>query len=353
MRMTIRRALVALTGTLLLIAGVAPAQAVSERGDEARSEHQRIVDFWTPARVAQAVPRDFEFEPATGRFSQVRAPVPAKRPGGGGGGGSTSVLGASWTGATGKGTVQETTGKVLFAFGTSYYVCSASVIPDTVAARSLVLTAAHCAYDWSAGGRFASNWMFVPNYDASAVDLTKDGSFCAQTRYGCWTASALVIDSGFWSAGRFNSQATRHDFAVAVVGPGGKTDPGAQLDLTVGTQAVSFTAVSGGADTFLFGYPAAGTYAGKDLVYSRGRLGFDPLNGNATYRAASDMTGGCSGGPWFTPFNAGSGSGTQISVNSYGYSGQTYLHGPIFNANTEAVYTSALTAGGNLVVTLS
>ncbi len=130
----------------------------------------------------------------------------------------------------------------------------------------------------------------------------------------------------------------------------------AQLDLTVGTQAVSFTAVSGGPDTFLFGYPAAGKYAGKDLVYSRGALGLDPLNGNATYRVASDMTGGCSGGPWFTPFNTtqtGSGKGTQISVNSYGYSGQTYLHGPIFNANTQAVYTTALTAGGNLVVTAS
>lgn len=353
MRTTVRRALIAITGALLLFAGIVPAQAASDRGNEARSEHQRIVDFWTPARVAQAVPRDFEFDPATGQFRQVAAVArpAARRGGGGGGGGSTSVLGASWTGATGKGTVQETTGKVLFALGSSYYVCSASVIPDSDATRSLVLTAAHCAYD-ETKGQFATNWMFIPNYDAAPASLTTNGSFCAQTLYGCWTAAALVVDSGFASAGGFNTQATLHDYAIAVVGAGGKGGSvSPQLDTAVGTQAVSFAGAPPKADTYLFGYPASGKYNGKDLVYSRGQLGRDPFNGNLTYRVASDMTGGCSGGPWFTPFT--SGTGTQISVNSYGYSGQTYMHGPVFNANTQAVYTAATSAANNSIVTVA
>ena len=352
MRTTFRRALVAITGALLLIAGMVPAQAASDRGEEARSEHQRIVDFWTPARVAQAVPRDFEFDPATGEFRQV--PVPSRRPSPSPSPTPTSPP-DSWTGATGKGTVQETTGKVLFALGRSYYVCSASVIPDRSGEVSLVMTAAHCVFDWNRGGRFATNWMFIPNYDAQPAPLDTSRTFCSQTKYGCWTASALVIDSGFASAGRFNTQATLHDYAVAVVGPGGKTNPLSQLDTAVGTQQVSFTDVDGDTgtdpDTYLFGYPAADPYTGKDLIYSFSDIGFDPNNGGQTYRAASTMTGGSSGGPWFQPFTEG--TGTQISVNSYGYTGLPYMHGPIFNANTEAVVSTATSATGNTIVTVA
>ena len=79
----------------------------------------------------------------------------------------------------------------------------------------------------------------------------------------------------------------------------------------------------------------AGKYKGKDLVYSRGPLGFDPSAGNATYRVASNMTGGSSGGPWFAPFSAG--SGTMVSVNSYGYSGVTAMQGWPTTFSTNAV----------------
>lgn len=91
------------------------------------------------------------------------------------------------------------------------------------------------------------------------------------------------------------------------------------------------SSVGTGADTYLFGYPAT-PYSGKDLIYSQGPLGLDPLNKNLTYRVASDMTGGSSGGPWFTPFTGG--TGTMMSVNSYGYTGITAMHGPKFNTNT-------------------
>jgi len=163
-----------------------------------------------------------------------------------------------------------------------------------------------------------------------------------------------VIDSGFASAGRFNTQATLHDYAVAVVGPGGNATALRQLDVVVGKQEVSIAGVGGDTnsepDTYLFGYPAADPYTGKDLIFSFSDIGFDPNNGGLTYRAASTMTGGSSGGPWFQLFSEG--SGTQISVNSYGYTGQPYMHGPIFNANTQAVYNAATTATGNTVVTV-
>jgi len=301
----------------------------------ARTEHDRVVAFWTNARVARAIPRDFDFDPSTRSFR------PRAKPGGGGS--SPTTLGSSWTAG---GEVLRTTGKVLFAMGGTYYVCSASVADDTVSGRSIILTAAHCAYDES-GGAFATNWMFVPNYDSAPASLDTAGSFCASTSLGCWTASALVVAGGYATAGSFNDQAVVHDYAFAVVGAGGKSGT-AQLDSTVGGHPIQFSAVSGGADTYLFGYPAAGRYKGKDLVYCRGPLGFDPSVADATYRVGCNMTGGSSGGPWFSPFSAG--SGTMMSVNSYGYSGITAMHGPKLNAETQSMFTTAASATTDTIV---
>jgi hypothetical protein len=60
------------------------------------------------------------------------------------------------------------------------------------------------------------------------------------------------------------------------------------------------------------------------------------------------MTGGSSGGPWFSPFS--SGSGTLMSVNSYGYSGITAMHGPKLNAETQSMFQTAAGTAGNVIV---
>lgn len=291
------------------------AQAV----DEHASEHARVVAFWTPQRVAQAVPRDYVRE--AGR------PVPVRKPGGGD---TTSVLGASWGGG---GAVLQTTGKVLFAMGSGYYVCSASAVTDKRPDRSVLLTAGHCVVDENTGA-FATNWMFVPDYDSAPASLSTDGSFCEDTAHGCWVADVLVASKEFAEAGGFTDEATLHDYAFAVVSDGG-TSGNEQLDAVVGAQPVQFTVGAPAGDTSLFGYPAAGRYHGADLVYSRGPLGYDALVGNQTYRVASSMTGGSSGGPWFQGFDANSGTGRIMSVTSYGYSGQKALFGPQLTDETE------------------
>jgi hypothetical protein len=320
---------IALLVTVVLTAWFAPAAgaAAPTAGERAaRAEHQRIVDFWTPARVAKAVPRDFVLDPATGKVVAHAKPTQPS------GTSTTGVTGASWTGG---GAVLATTGKVLFSIGTSYYVCSASVVKDDKADRSLVLTAAHCVYEQKTR-KFASNWLFVPEYDTNAVALTTDGSFCKETRHGCWTASAIAIRGEFASAGSFNTTAIQHDFAIVAVGSGGKSM--SNLD-DLGSHPIEYSTVSTGKETFLFGYPAARPYNGRDLVYSRGPLGTDPLTGGATYRVTSNMTGGSSGGPWFSPFSGG--SGTLMSVNSYGYKGITAMHGPKLNDDTKSLFTAA------------
>lgn len=324
---TVAAALVAVSA----LAAAAPALAAP-----AKSEHQRIVDFWTIDKVKKAQPRDFVYDEATGRFVLQAAPAktakPVKNPG----------LGSDWTGG---GVVQEATGKVLFAMGGSYYVCSATATKDNSSTRTIVTTAGHCVYD-NVGQAFATNWMFIPNYDATPVTLSGTGAFCDQTTYGCWTAQSLVASSKFTAETDFTSTATLHDYAFAVMGPGGKGNT--QLDATVGAQTISFAKGTLGATTHLFGYPASKPYDGKRLIYSYGSLGTDPNNADATYRVASNMTQGCSGGPWFQGFNEATGTGTQMSVNSYGYSRVAYMHGPVFNAETQGMFNAAHSSTGNL-----
>jgi V8-like Glu-specific endopeptidase len=292
----------------------------------AQTAHQRTLAYWTAARIANAKPRDFVRTPAGG-FQKAQPNAKPSRPGGGGTG---SVTGASWTQ---RGQIQVTSGKVLFTLNSGDYICSGTVVNDNQTNVSIVLTAGHCGYDGSDGG-FARNWTFYPDFD-DAPTYT-----CASSTYGCWTAQALVLDSGFTSAGGFNTQATKHDWTFAVVGSGGKSNT--QLDATVGSFAISFSTASG--TTYAFGYPAAGKYNGSDLTYCKGTPANDVFNGNATIGMACDMTGGSSGGPWLTGFSEATGAGTLNGLNSYGYSGIKNMYGPKFNANTQATFNRANTA---------
>lgn len=302
----------------------------------ARSEHDRILAYWTPERIASAQPRDFER--AGNKF------VPRAKPGGTGG----AITGRSWPGS---GTVPDLTGKVFFSMAGGNWQCSGSVVQDARTNYSMVLTAGHCAIDETTG-IFATNWMFMPNWDR------QPGTFataCTATFYGCWTAQAIVVHNGFASAGSFNNQAVRHDWAFAIVGPGGKG--GGQLDGPKaaggvgGAYPIGFGTAANGERLAAFGYPAAGKYQGNDLTYCAGKISQDPGTANTTWAMACDMTGGSSGGPWFEGLNESTGNGGVLSsLNSYGYSGIRNMYGPKFNANTEATYNAANTATSNTKV---
>lgn len=343
-----RTAGILIIGVLISTLVVAAGPAGARQANDARSDHQRIVDFWTPERVQNAVPRDFVFDETSGRFVPTAPGDNGKgRPGGGGGGGggSTSVTGASWENG---GTVADATGKVLFSLSSGLYVCSATVIEDPGNnMRSLVLTAAHCVYDHAGGGEFATNWMFVPDFDSMPTNL-QDGSICTSTLHGCWTASSLVVPDGFASAGAFNGTAIQYDFAVAVLETGGFES---DLVETIGSQATSFASVDRGTAVGAFGYPQAAPHNGEDLRYCAGNANFDNRLFKLTYKLECDMTGGASGGGWVTNLDANGENGVVMSVNSYRYSGGSALYGPKLNANTAAIYEAALTASsyGNIV----
>src|SRR5215207_3632077 len=91
-------------GAILVLAALPMAAPVAAK-DPAKAEHDRIVAYWTPARMASAIPRDFV--KAGGKFE------PMARPGGGTGG---AVTGASWTQA---GPILARSGKVFFSLGST------------------------------------------------------------------------------------------------------------------------------------------------------------------------------------------------------------------------------------------
>jgi hypothetical protein len=339
----------ALVAALLLVLLAALPAAASPAVDPVRVERERVLRYWTAERMASAIPRDFVRIP--GGFAPAAKPpgTPGGGGGGGGGGGSNgNVTGKSWDGG---GDVLKSTGKVYFRMGGTRYQCSGAVANDgNRAGYSLVLTAAHCAYDEVARA-FATEWMFIPEWDSAPT------SNCANTAHGCWNAAALVVHNGYATAGGFNTQATVHDYAFAVVGAGGKTaSSNDQLDQKVPALGVTFNGVAGysgiskGQKLYAFGYPAAGKYKGNDLVYCAGPIFEDPYNSELTWGMNCDMTGGSSGGPWLSSFTESSGSGTLSSVNSYGYNGVKAMHGPKFDGKTKAVWDGAKIVTSDTVV---
>ena len=327
-----RRRFPAIIAAILLLASTAAVAPAVSAADGARARHEQVVAHWTPERMKAAVPRDFVRD-AAGNF------VPKAKPGGGGSG---SVTGASWTK---RGLILKASGKVYFKMGGSAWVCSGSVVNDARADYSLVLTAGHCAYD-ETNGQPATYWLFIPEFDSAPTLFD-----CASTKYGCWTAVGLAGDSRFATAGSFNTQATTHDFAFAVVGAGGKGGGvPAQLDAAVGSFGIAYSGVNAGNKLYAFGYPAAGKYRGNDLTYCAGNIFTDTWNANLTWGMACNMTGGSSGGPWLSTFTESTGVGTLSSLNSYGYSGVRNMYGPKFNADTQAVYNAANGATSSTLV---
>lgn len=296
--------------------------------DHVRGEHLRIMAFWTPGRLAAARPREL-----TPIGSQVQA---AKS----GGGGSPST-GGSWTRG---GPVLDRTGKVYFQMNGGYWQCSGSIARDALTGESLVVTAGHCAID-ATTGEFATNWMFMPNWDSSPGSLA---TACSATRYGCWTAIRLYVHFGFATAGGFNEQAVTHDWAFALVGPGG-LDGTTELDQALGSYPLTYTTTNAGETLGAFGYPAGGKYHANDLTYCAGPI-FRDLNVRigTTWGMPCDMTGGSSGGPWFDDYNASRQANWKIaSLTSYGYGDSINLYGPKFNANTQATYEAANSRSGS------
>ncbi|MEU6999054.1 peptidase [Nonomuraea sp. NPDC046570] len=322
-RLALLSILTVASGGVLLPAGAVQAAAgprppVTEEAADTRTEQRKVAAYWTADKMEEAEPLNAPApksgaklgapgEPTTGAPWDV-PPTSSQQ-------GATQVARASsGTAWTGGGAVVKTTGRVFFTYQGRNASCSGSAV--TSANESVVLTAGHCV---KMGGDYHTNWVFVPGYDKGARP------------YGTWVAAKLLTTQQ-WDA----KEDINFDVAAAVVAP----LQGRTLTDVVGGQGVAFNQARR-QQMHAFGYPAAAPYDGSKLIYCSGRA-FDDFLMSRDHGLTCNMTGGSSGGPWFTGFNESTGLGTQNSVNSFKYNfAPNWMFGPYFGAEAQAVYNAA------------
>ncbi len=309
---------------MLALVGVAAPRA-TRAADPAAAEASRMDAYWTGERFRSAIPRDLvltaPFEGAgAGAKSGGATAAPAA---------VATVDGAAWPGG---GAILQRSGVIFFTLDDADYSCSGSVVTDANdPAYSLVITAAHCAYDESTD-HFATNWTYIPAFDSNP-----GANGCDETPYGCWDARALVVHDGWTNEEGLTIQAVKHDYAIAVVGP--VRNGSLKLD-SLGAYPVAVAGVDVGDDLYAFGYPAQSPYDGEDLIYCAGASGQDALVGSRSL--VCDMTAGASGGPWLHgTTNPATTAGSVASVSSYRINGDDHLYGPVFDGSTKVVYDKA------------
>ncbi|WP_432072335.1 trypsin-like serine peptidase [Streptomyces wuyuanensis] len=272
------------------------------------AEQNRARTFWTAERMRAAVPLDLRL--GADALKTLRPPKP--------GAVTTTVTptafpqaGGAWTGG---GAVVKTSGRVFFTFQGRTASCSANAVTSQNA--STVMTAGHCV---KYQGSWHTNFVFVPAYANG------------QAPYGQWTATK-TLTTPQWEA----SEDINYDIGAAVLAPLN----GQKLTSVTGAQGIQF---NGGYNKqmYAFGFPAASPYDGTKLVYCSGNSSKDWLF-TQDHSLGCNMTGGSSGGPWFTGFSETAGTGLQVSVNSFGYVFlPNRMFGPYFGNEAKALYDKA------------
>jgi hypothetical protein len=265
---------------------------------------------------------------------------------GGGGGGGNVVANAVYSAG---GAIQNAAGRVYFEMPSnsrrtrwSGYVCSGTVVTDSTSGRSIVQTAAHCVYD-DAYKAFARNVLFIPNQagtSGSGTDLN-----CSNDPFGCWTPSFGVVDVN-WTTRTFPDNVT-WDYAYYVFddtshsGSGGGT--GVVLDSTVTAIPISFGVPNFDVANSSSDYTTALGYSyGEDPKFMYCAEDMKQLDQANWWLGSCDLSGGSSGGPWMQPFSGGTGS--LISVNSWGYTNQPGMAGPkLSGTSASSVFSCAKT----------
>ncbi|MFE1175443.1 trypsin-like serine peptidase [Streptomyces sp. NPDC058773] len=248
-------------------------------------ERKEALSYWTPARI-KAVGKSVDLGP-TGPKSQP------------------------WHGAA-----MKTVGRLFFvnADGTDTW-CTATAVRS--ANRSVVMAAGHCVRRPASPVNTYIDLVFVPGYHKGAQP------------YGAFPVRATLTPRT-WAEDAVN------DVAALVVDADAK---GRELTDVVGGQAIAFGHRAGGR-TVAFGYPATRPQRGEELLHCTGTAA--PARDNEQ-SVPCDMNGGSSGGPWLTDFNAKTGQGVLVSVNSHGdaQTDSTHMYGPVLGDVAKQVYARA------------
>lgn len=247
------------------------------------------------------------------------------------------------------GVIQMSTGRILFFFDGNAYVCTGTVIKDDIQDRTIVLTAAHCAYQYSpSGGRFAEHALYIPDQDDTTG--VKSDDICSNDPYGCWVPAFAVVDYQWTQQGFPDS--VPYDFAFYVIpndvnvhekGYLHYQDPSLSeilpdlvepmpIDFNFNQYSAEFTTGLG----YSFDKDPDFRYCAGDLSTKYGIRTYENL-----WIGVCEMTGGSSGGPWMVQTDS-SGRGRVVSVNSWGYTSSSGMAGPnLSTGRAECLYERA------------
>jgi len=240
--------------------------------------------------------------------------------------------------------VENAVGRILFFFDTNFYVCSGTVLKDDTSDRSIVLTAAHCAYQASSsGGRFAEHALFIPDQGDTTAGVSNE--ICSDDPLGCWIPAFAVVHYE-WTTKTF-PDSVPWDYAYYVI-PNEpsvhmegfmhreKPDLSKILDELVEPLPIDFNWMHSSRATnrpvgeFTTGL---GYSINRDPSFRYCATSMGTKFGIETYEnlwlGTCEMSGGSSGGPWLKD-TASDGRGTIISLNSWGYASVSGMGGPNF-----------------------
>jgi len=324
---------------IALAAAIVAATGVAVPGSAAATPPDSAVGYWTADRVHGAQPRDVVLDADRGPAVPRPKPdnpgnKPDKNPNDGtddGAGDSGGVVtGAPWPEGGPQDPIDDLVGKVLFTLGGNDYVCSASTIAPSSGTGWVVMTAGHCAWDDSTG--VASNWVFVPDFETVREwGCSPDDVTLGQSGGGCYAAASLH-PHGNWMAPGNDYLA---DVAFADMADDRPTQTG------VGSLPVLRTQTAVDVEVTALGYPAAKKYSGSDLTYCVGVAGPGPGSYSSNPALACDMTGGSSGGPWYSDVDD-DGVLEATSLNSFGLRGYNgFMFGPVFDGGAAAALAAA------------
>jgi V8-like Glu-specific endopeptidase len=215
------------------------------------------------------------------------------------------------------------TGKLWMRFGSSWYVCTASVIE-----KGLLVTAAHCVWNYGNPSGYADEVLFEPARHGTVAPYA--------LRYGTWTAANWWVPTVYATGTDTCTVAgivCANDVAVVVLNTGpSPAYTGKHIADVVGRYFYyenneGYVNFLGRTATQItqFGYPVAFD-SGYKMIRTDS-LGYqaDPYN----VIIGSDQTGGSSGGPWMQNFGANpvststvpsfNGQNRVVATTSWGY----------------------------------
>jgi hypothetical protein len=303
--------------------------AVSSGAGQSFSTMAEAEKFWTPAKMAAAVPVEPKVKPGKTSvpsvapvLSSVRTDIHAVagslRPA------PMETLRDPVTRPYTNG-VERLNGKVFFTQNGGNYVCSGTVVNSE--SKDLVDTAGHCVNDGAQ--HWSTNWVFVPGYNSSAANPYP---------YGIWSTRNLTT-TWEWHLNRNFKQ----DLGYAVLKPLN----GRHIVNYLGGQGSYFNVTR--TQTFdAFGYPQAAPYNGLYMrlaVSASSGVGDNPYTGwpgpNAM-RINSEMTGGSSGGGWIIAPSRTTGLGHVNGHNDYKYnSDPNHMYSPYYGPEALNLFTFA------------